>query len=129
MEPSFEEFMRRRLEAAQAYVCGDPDPLTRIAAQGPAASFFAPDGRVIVGSDVLPTYVDDAKSFGAGSDTRFEVLGQGTGGDLAYWVGYQHATVRFVGRDNPVAMKLRITELFRREGGDWKLIHRHAESV
>jgi ketosteroid isomerase-like protein len=35
--------------------------------------------------------------------------------------------VRLVDQPDPVAMHLRITELYRREDNAWKLNHRHAD--
>ncbi|HEY6409433.1 MAG TPA: nuclear transport factor 2 family protein [Ktedonobacteraceae bacterium] len=50
-------------------------------------------------------------------------------GDLAYTVWIDRGQVRVVGRDEFIPMALRVTYLFRREEGNWKIIHRHADPI
>jgi len=50
-------------------------------------------------------------------------------GGIAYWVGFQRTTVRMRGMPKAVRFNLRVTEVFRREGNDWRLIHRHADPL
>ena len=79
------------------------------------------------GQPILSTNEDGAGHFRPGGDTQFEILHTAASGDLGYLVGIQHANVRMQGQDDAVALHLRITEIYRREDGDWKLIHRHAD--
>lgn len=124
----FDDFMEQRIAAASAYVSGDASPLARLLAVDSPATFFAPQGGVVQGAtEVGARYVGDAHGFRAPGSTRFEVLQVGASGDLAYWVGLQHATVQTSDMTQPAAMKLRVTEIFRRENGAWKLVHRHAD--
>ena len=61
------------------------------------------------------------------TDYRFELVAGGASGDLAYTVGYEHITVSMDG--GPVApLTLRVTHLYRREDGEWKTVHRHADA-
>lgn len=123
----FEDFMLRRAEAASAYVEGEAGPVAALAAETDPASFFHPGGAVVSGAAaVRRRYLDDAGSFAPGGETRFEILHLHASGGLAYWTGYQHARAILGGKTIP--MRLRITEIFRREAEGWKLIHRHADS-
>jgi ketosteroid isomerase-like protein len=70
-----------------------------------------------------------AGGFTSGGTSAFETLQMAASGGLAYWVGIQHFTVRKRGEAQSVPMNLRVTEVFRREEGDWKLVHRHADAL
>jgi hypothetical protein len=127
---SFAEFMQRRAEAAAAYICGDPAPLGQLTARSGEATFYAPRGGAVAGAeDVWSTYERDVAAFAPGGENRFEILQMAASDGLAYWVGFQRATVYMRGRADAVEFNLRVTEVFRREGDDWKLVHRHADPL
>jgi len=126
----FEQFMTQRLNAAGSYVQGDAEPLERISTHTSPATFFHPRGGYYQGSnEVISKYKDDAIAFAPGSETSFEVLQMGASDSLAFWVGIQHAQARMKGSDDVIPMDIRVTELFRREGDEWKMIHRHADAL
>jgi ketosteroid isomerase-like protein len=72
--------------------------------------------------DRLATRFSDCTSF------DIEVVAAGASGDLAYLVAFEHTTAS-IGGDPPAPYVLRVTTVFRREAGAWKVVHRHADSL
>jgi ketosteroid isomerase-like protein len=48
-------------------------------------------------------------------------------GDMAYTVGYEHTQASVNGE--PRTYSLRATQVYRREGGEWRVAHRHADTL
>jgi len=63
------------------------------------------------------------------SSSEFEIFHMSASEGLAYWVGLQHAMIRVKGQQDVVPFHLRITEIFRKDKNQWKLIHRHADAL
>jgi ketosteroid isomerase-like protein len=126
----FGAFMRLRERAAAAYVDGDGEPVDALATDTAPASFFGPDGGVVADpAAIRSAYRAGAEMFAGGGESRLEVLDARASGDVAYWCGIQHATVRLAADGSTVEMPLRITEIFRRENSTWRLVHRHADQL
>jgi ketosteroid isomerase-like protein len=64
----------------------------------------------------------------AGSDSfEYDVLAAGVSGDLGDVVGIERSVVTTVHDDRPTSAALRVTTVFRREDGVWKVVHRHGD--
>jgi ketosteroid isomerase-like protein len=48
-------------------------------------------------------------------------------GDMAYTAGLEHTSASVDGE--PRTYTLRATQVYRREGGEWKVAHRHGDTV
>ena len=68
-----------------------------------------------------------ADSFSDCRSWAHEVIAADVVGDMAYTVGYEHTHSSVNGV--PRAYSLRATQVYRREGGEWKVAHRHADTV
>ncbi len=54
-------------------------------------------------------------------DQRIQVFG-----DLAYEIGVEYGTFKMAGRN--VEMEHRVTNIYRRESGEWKVVHHHTDT-
>ena len=57
-----------------------------------------------------------------------EIIAAGASGDLAYTVAIEHTTASINGGP-PTPYKLRATTVFRHDGRDWKVVHRHGDTL
>src|SRR3954451_3180564 len=93
------------------------DPVTLFPASQPDATGWANVGHAI--RRVASVY--------SSSDVvEFDVVAAGLSGDLAYLVGYERAASSIEG-GGAEDLRLRITQGYRREAGEWRLVHRHAD--
>ncbi len=127
----FEAFMKRRDLASRAFVNGDLAPYDSIATRVSPATFFGPRGGYRNGlAEVTSGYESDAASFvPPDGESSLEILHMAASDGIAYWVGLQRATVRMRGNADAVSMTLRVTEIFRLEDDEWKIIHRHVDPL
>jgi ketosteroid isomerase-like protein len=57
-----------------------------------------------------------------------EIVAAEARGDLAYTVALEHTTASINGAE-PEPYVLRATTIFRREDGEWKVVHRHGDAL
>jgi ketosteroid isomerase-like protein len=66
-------------------------------------------------------------SFSECTSYSFDLQAFDVVGDMAYTAGREHTSVSMDGQ--PRRYTLRVTQVYRRESGEWKVAHRHADTV
>jgi ketosteroid isomerase-like protein len=64
-----------------------------------------------------------------GEGYSFETISVVETTELAYEVGIERNLAKLGDSTEKVPMSLRVTTVFRREDGEWKIVHRHADSI
>ena len=75
--------------------------------------------------DEIFTFLE--RSFSDCTSYTFELQAFDVVGDMAYTAGLEHTSAAIDGQ--PRSYTLRATQVYRREGGEWKVAHRHADTV
>ena len=81
-------------------------------------------GREVGWKDVWATWDQTAK---VASDGRVKLEDQilRVVGDLAYEIGIENAEIMIAGQK--VTDKVRVTNIYQKEGGTWKIVHHHSD--
>lgn len=119
----------RQIEAETAIHNGDVTPRLEMWTTHDPVTLFGAWGPCKSGSDdVTRTSRWVASRFSNCTAYEFELVAADISGDLAYTVGYERATKSIDGGP-PQADTLRVTHVYRREDGEWKIVHRHGDSL
>lgn len=115
--------------AAGEFVKGNPEPYKMIFSHREDVTLANPFGPVARGWKRVAETMDRAASlYRDGEIIGFENLAKHVTPDLAYIVEVERFKAKIAGRGvSPVS--LRTTSIFRREGGVWKVMHRHADPI
>ena len=118
----------RQLTAEHALCAGDAGPRSETWSHHEPLTLFGAGVPLRRGWDeVNSTSRRLADRFSELREYELELIASGASGDLAYTVGLEHKTVVADGR--PATYTLRVTHVYRREDGVWKIVHRHGDHV
>lgn len=118
----------RITEAETALHNGDSGPRVAMWSRAEPLTLF---GAAISGrgwGEIGPIFDTLGKQFSNCLSYENEIVAAEACGDLAYTVALEHTTASVNGAE-PVPYVLRATTIFRREDGEWKVVHRHGDPL
>ncbi len=115
----------RQVQAETAIHNGDAAPRMAMWSTKDPVTLFGAMKTNSGWADVSSTFRWLASRFSDCTSYDLELVAAGTSGDLAYTVGYEHTTASVNGAEK--SYTLRVTHVYRREDGEWKIVHRHGD--
>lgn len=132
-DASFRAFLSQWERAQSRFINGDPTLWKQNASHNDDATILgAFGGYGEKGWGAVGARYDWASSQykSGGATVHVEYINIVVSGDLAFTVGIERQEGARVGdQQSPTRRALRATQIFRREDGVWKLLHRHADPL
>jgi len=128
-DPDVRDLIRLVEEATSVFIRGDMRRYVELVPRADDYTLMAPSGgeprRGFDGSDDA---LDALEQFFRRGEAELDVFETYASGDLAVLVAIerQHGEV---GGLSDQDWSLRVTQVFRREGSEWRLVHRHADPL
>jgi ketosteroid isomerase-like protein len=117
----------RQVAAEEAIHNGDVEPRLAMWSTSDPVTLFGAFGPCDSGWDeVSQTFRWVASRFSNCTAYSFDLVTADVSGDMAYTVGYERST-RSLDGGSATSTTLRVTHVYRRENGEWKIVHRHGD--
>jgi ketosteroid isomerase-like protein len=127
VDAEWNEFNEAMHRALREQVIGDPEPFKALWSHRDDISLYGALGGMERGwSEVRPRY-DWVSQAMIAEGIRIENLHTEISGDVAVAVDLEHMVRTIDGKRIP--RTLRVTHCYRREGGAWKIFHRHGDEL
>lgn len=118
----FKEVPARVEAATRMLLKGDPGPFLDLYSAGDDVTLFGAEGGRFQGHDAVRRQLELLARSATAELVDLTILASHAGQDIGYTVGTQR-TRRGDGR----GAMLRVTQIYRFEDGDWRLVHRHGD--
>jgi ketosteroid isomerase-like protein len=126
-----QKLLTQAKKAQLNWLSGDSGPSAAQMAHTPRFTIFGP-----FGGPSPPGWSDEFAKIQAsaarpfrGGTTSIELVQSHVADDLIVLITIERNQVKFAGSDRPQQWDLRVTQVYRRDGADWKVIHRHADPL
>jgi ketosteroid isomerase-like protein len=106
---------------------GDPAPRRAIWSRNEPVSILGAWRNALGQREVDELFTALGNSFSRCTSYEFELLAYDVVGDMAYTAGFEHSSLTVDGE--PRTYTLRATQVYRREDGEWRVAHRHGDTV
>ena len=113
-------------DAEEALHNGDAEPRRRLWSRTEPVTVLGAWRNALNAAEVAELFDYLEKSFSDCTSYELELLEAEVIGDSAYTVALEHTSASVDGK--PRSYTLRATQVYRREDGEWKVVHRHGSA-
>ena len=124
-EDEVRETSKKFYAALSSMLNGDAGPLSEIWSHGAEVSTMHPIGGREVGWDQVRNSWEQVAQLASGGEGKLTDQVIQVVGDAAYELGIERGQVTLAGQ--PVTIEHRVTNIYRREAGAWKVVHHHTD--
>ena len=116
-------------QAADEFSRGNPDPVKNLYSRRDDVAIANPFFPLTRGREQVVQRLERAVQNFRDGEVGFQNVVQWVGGELACIVELEEWRTKVGGGEDVTPFTLRVTTLFRAEGGGWKVVHRHADPI
>lgn len=125
----FDVFLEKYHLSLDAFAKGDPKPFQALYSRKEDATLANPFGGIMQGWDSIKEATDRGASFYRDGWYSFENIVRKEASQFAYLVEVEHYNSKMFGKNEVSIGSLRVTSVFRKEEGVWKVVHRQADPL
>ena len=111
--------------ALNRMIKGDVDSMSEIWSHGAAVTSMHPIGGRQVGWENVRESFRQVAQIASTGEVKLEDQFIQVNGELAYELGVERGKATLAGQH--VTLDYRVTNVYRQEGGSWKIVHHHAD--